>query len=93
MWVVIVLNKPRPVLRGYCRRFLLEPRPNLFVGKATKPLVLDLIARFETSLANAVLVYGHRGSDLGLGIKTFGQSDREPVDLDGLQLILRKSKG
>ncbi|KAB2839357.1 MAG: type I-E CRISPR-associated endoribonuclease Cas2 [Burkholderiales bacterium] len=93
MWIVIALNKPRPALRGYCRRFLLEPQSNLFVGNATKPLVLDLIARIESMRADAVLIYGHRGSDLGLGIKIFGRCDRQPTDFDGLQLILRKSKG
>lgn len=91
MWIVLQITKPRASLRGYFRRFLLEPSPNLFVGKANRPLVEELVKRVEDSGVDAVMIWQRRKSDLGLWVKVFGKPDRTAVDLDGFQVILRKS--
>lgn len=89
MWIVLQLTKPRSSLRGYCRRFLLEPSPNLFVGAATRPLLEDLISRIEKAAIDAVLVAQDRRSDIGAKIKLFGVPHRTTVDVDGVQLVAR----
>lgn len=91
MWIVLSLNKPRASLRGYCRRFLLEPVPNMFVGKANRVLAEDLTIRLEESGIEAVMVCQHRKSDTGMSIKIFGTPSRTVVDMDGLHLISVKS--
>ena len=85
------LNNPRASLRGYCRRFLLEPSPNMFVGKANRVLVEDLMNRLEESGIEAVMVRQHRNSDTGLAIRIFGSPSRSVVDMDGFQTIAIKS--
>lgn len=90
MWLVLHLNKPRKSLRGYCRRFLLEPSTNLFVGKINKTLFNDLDKRLVESGINAVLVVGHSKSDLGLVMRTYGTPIRNVITLDGFQAINRK---
>jgi len=92
MWLVLQIKKPRDSLRGYCRRFLLEPAPNLFVGKANKTLAEDLVRRITESGIDAVMVWQYRQSDLGLRIKVFGSPDRSVVELDGFQVISRVIK-
>ena len=92
MWLVLQLNKPRASLRGYCRRFLLEPSPNLFVGKANRTLFDDIDQRIKESGIDAVVVVGHSKTDLGLIVKNYGAAPRSVVNLDGFQAILRKSK-
>lgn len=93
MWTVIHLVKPRDSLRGYCRRFLLEPAPNLFVGKVNKTLAEDIVSRVTESGIDGVMICQCRKSDLGLRIKVFGNPDRAVVDLGGLQVVSRKTKG
>ena len=92
MWLVIQLTKPRQSLRGYCRRYFLEPSANLFVGKGNRLLFDDLDRRISNSGINAVVVAGHNKSDLGMVVRVYGNPDRSIVNLDGFQLIQRKSK-
>ncbi|MBE7540625.1 MAG: type I-E CRISPR-associated endoribonuclease Cas2 [Opitutaceae bacterium] len=90
--MVVKLIKPRQSLRGYCRRFLVEPSANLFVGKANRVLFDDLDKRVLDSGIDAVVIAGNTKSDLGLVIRVYGSPDRSIVSLDGFQVILRKSK-
>jgi hypothetical protein len=91
MWLVLHLNKPRQSLRGYCRRFLLEPSSNFFVGKGNRKLFDDLDKRIKESGINAIIVAGHSRSDLGMVIRTYGESPRQVINLDGFQAIVRKT--
>lgn len=91
MWIVLVLNKPRASLRGYCRRFLLEPSPNLFVGKATRTLAEDLVARIEKSGIDAVMIGPRKRSDSGLWVRVFGSPARQVADLNGFQVVSMES--
>ena len=92
MWLVVQLTRPRQSLRGYCRRFLLEPSANLFVGKANRVLFDDLDKRIEESGIDAVVVAGHTKADLGMVVRVYGSPSRSIINLDGLQVVLRKSK-
>ena len=52
----------------------------------------DLDRRISNSGINAVVVAGHNKSDLGMVVRVYGNPDRSIVNLDGFQLIQRKSK-
>ncbi len=90
MWIILHVHKPRGSLRGYCRRYMLEPSPNLFVGKATKTLKEDIERRIEESGSDGFLIRECRESDLGLSIRIFGNPEREIVDLNGFQVVKKK---
>lgn len=89
MLIVLQLNKPRPSLRGYCRRFLLEPSSNLFVGNATRPLTEDLVNKIKKSGVEAILIRSQRASEMGMAVTMFGNPKRQIEDADGLPLIKR----
>ena len=91
MWIVLQLNKPRASLRGYCRRFLLEPAPHLFAGVVNKVLAEDLVRRIDESGISAVVIIQKRQSDLGMWVKIFGDPNRRAVDIHGFQVISRKT--
>lgn len=92
MLLVLVLEKPRASLRGYCRRFLAEPHSNVFVGQVTRPLVDDLVRRIEDAGINAVAIVSTRKADNGCRIRSFGDPFRTVADLDGFQVVTRKSR-
>lgn len=92
MWAVVILEKPRASLRGYCRRFLIEPASNIFVGKTNKVLFEDLTEKIKQSGINATIIHDSRKSDLGFRAIVFGNPARQIVDLGGFQAILRKNK-
>lgn len=92
MLIVLQLVKPRASLRGYCRRFLLEPSANLFVGRANKDLLEDLSKKVDESGICAVLVIQDKKMDMGVRLKVFGKPNRSVIDFDGFQAISRKTK-
>jgi len=64
----------------------------MFVGQANKILAEDVARRIEESGINAVMVFQKRQSDFGFWIKIFGTPDRTVVNIEGLQVISRKTK-
>lgn len=91
MLLVVVLNNPRASLRGYCRRFLAEPHPNVFVGQTTRLLLDDVVKRIDEAGIKALMIVGSTKSDTGCRMKTFGDVDRFLVDSDGMQLVSKKT--
>lgn len=89
MFIVLKISSPRASLRGYCRRFLLEPAANVFVGKGNKRLFDDLARRLDESGVEAVMVRSRADSDLGCDVRVFGNPPRSIVDLDGFVCIKR----
>ena len=90
MMVVVVLNKPRPLIRGVLRSALMEPQSNIFVGfldsKRVKKLV-DILASED-----ALLCVQSSKHSQGMRVKIFGEMpEREIVEVDGIQLVRRKS--
>lgn len=87
--IVIVLTVSPPRLRGHLTRWLFEISPGVYVGKVSAR-VRELL--WEQVLENlgqgrAVMVYP-ADNEQGMEFRTHGQ-EWEPVDFDGLQLIMR----
>ena len=85
---VIVANNTPPAIRGLLKRWFIEPKPNVFVGtvnRRTREKTLEYIRRNAPRLG--LLVIASDSSTQGFYIQRFGETERKPVRLSGLQLI------
>jgi CRISPR-associated protein Cas2 len=86
--IVLMLEHVTPSLRGELTRWLLEPRPGVFVGKLSA-LVRDKLWAYvqEKAPKGAGMLVHNAQNEQGFVIRTFGQTKREVVDFEGLTLI------
>lgn len=87
--VVLVLTACPAGLRGHVTRWLLEISPGVFVGKMsqrTRERLWQQVIEHSGS-GRAIMVFNQR-SEQGLGFLVH-RSDWRPVDMDGVQLVLR----
>lgn len=92
--VTLVLTACPAGLRGHLTRWLEEIAPGVFVGRVNArlrdciwELVLEMVGN-----GRAIMVYPSRRTDQGYEYRVH-RHDWEPVDFDGVQLILRPHKG
>lgn len=91
--VVLVLTACPSGLRGHLTRWLLEVSPGVFVGNVTAR-VRDLMWERVIELAKdgrAIMIHSAKGEQR-LAFKVH-RHDWMPVDLDGVQLMLRPAEG
>ena len=91
--VVLVLTACPSGLRGHLTRWLLEVSPGVFVGHVTAR-VRDLMWERVVELAKdgrAIMIHSARGEQR-LAFKVH-RHDWKPVDLDGVQFMLRPAEG
>lgn len=91
--VVLVLTACPAGLRGHLTRWLLEVSAGVFVGHVSAR-VRDLMWERVVELAKdgrAIMVYSAKGEQK-LAFKVH-RHDWMPVDLDGIELMLRPSAG
>lgn len=91
--VVLVLTACPSGLRGHLTRWLLEVSPGVFVGHVSAR-VRDLMWERVVELAKdgrAIMIHTARGEQR-LAFKVH-RHDWKPVDLDGVQLMLRPAEG
>lgn len=87
--VVIVLTVAPPKLRGHLTRWLFEISPGVYVGKVTarvRSLLWEQILD-NIGTGRAIMVFPS-DNEQGLEFRTHGQ-EWEPVDYEGLELIMR----
>ncbi|WP_448576222.1 type I-E CRISPR-associated endoribonuclease Cas2e [Thermomicrobium sp.] len=86
--IVLLVERVKPSLRGELTRWLLEPRPGVFVGQVSarvRDRLWDKLCRSLDSGA-ALLIYT-TNTEQGFGLRSFGDTSRELVDFEGLWLI------
>ncbi len=91
MFVVLISPAIPDHVRGYISRFLIEPRPNIFVGNCS-PRVRDAIWERVCSVdgsRNVTLVHSAPQEEQGFNMWFHGPDSPESVDLDGLLLVSR----
>lgn len=90
MTVLIASDTP-PAVRGMLKRWFIEPRPNVFVANLN-PRVLQNVIQYVLGLAPqmSMIVINSANNSQGFTIETYGQPDRNMVNLCGLQLIVEK---
>jgi len=82
-------------LRGELSRWLVEPRSGVFVGN-TSAMVRDKLwemvcsrLRRAAKLDGGAIMLWSTNNEQGFAIKTYGRTDRQLVDYDGLMLVLK----
>ncbi len=89
--VVLILTATPTGLRGELSRWLLEPKAGVFVGNVSARIrekLWDKVIK-ECKDGSAVMVLSAK-TEQGYAIKTHGDSNRIPVDMEGVTLIKRK---
>lgn len=88
--VVMVLHKVPVSLRGELTRWLLEPHPGVFVGHVNamvRDRLWDKCCRSRR--AGGVFQAWTTNTEQRLRMRSHGDTKREVLDFDGLQLIRR----
>ncbi len=91
---VIVINDATPAIRGYLKRWFIEPKPNVFVGTVNRRVrkrVLEYARRNAPGIG--LLSISSDNSSQGFEIESFGETDRRPTRICGINLIAEKWSG
>jgi CRISPR-associated protein Cas2 len=86
--VVMILEKVPASLRGELSRWLIEPRPGVFVGHVNA-MVRDKLWQkcCEKKRAGGVLQIWSTNTEQRFQMRAHGDTARQIVEFDGLQLI------
>jgi len=88
MMVVIILEKVPTSLRGELSRWLIEPHTGVFVGHVSAMVRERLWMKVCSKLrgGGALLIYS-TNNEQRYKMEMFGDTKRQIVDFDGLQII------
>ena len=86
--VVMILEKVPTSLRGELTRWLIEPHTGVFVGHINA-MVRDRLWKkcHEAKRAGAIIQIWSTNTEQRFQMRMAGETKRDVVDLDGLQLI------
>ncbi|UDN34730.1 type I-E CRISPR-associated endoribonuclease Cas2e [Proteus sp. NMG38-2] len=90
--IVVVTEAVPPRLRGRLAVWLLEVRAGVYIGNVSAR-IREMIWQQVNTLAedgNVVMAWG-TNTESGFDFQTYGENRREPIDFDGLRLVLFKS--
>ena len=88
--VIMVLEKVPRSLRGELSRWLIEPHPGVFVGHVTALVREKLWEKCcRAKRVGGVVQAWSTNTEQRFYIRTSGDTTREVVEFDGLQLIRR----
>ena len=87
--VVVVLESVPPGLRGELSRWLIEPKSGVFIGDVSA-LVRDKLWEkcCRAKRTGGVIQAWSTNTEQGYAIRTYGRTQREVVEFDGVQLML-----
>lgn len=89
--IVVVTEAVPPRLRGRLAVWLLEVRAGVYVGNVSariREMIWQQINEFAED-GNVVIAWG-TNTESGFDFQTYGENRREPIDFDGLRLVLFK---
>lgn len=84
--LVLILDQPTAALRGLAQTYLLEVRPNVFVGRMTGKTIRTLWAMTKEKSKGAMGIVTDPGEG-GFRIDSHGEGRRKIQDNFGLQLV------
>lgn len=89
---IIVANDTPLHVRGFLKRWFLEPKPNVFVGTVNTKTRTKLIKFLQknTSIALNFLIIASNNSSQGFEIYNLGNTKRKAIKKSGLFLITEK---
>jgi CRISPR-associated protein Cas2 len=86
--VVMILEKLTPGLRGELSRWLLEPKPGVFIGRVSALVRDRLWERVQGKAGKGAGILIHTAhNEQGYVLKSFGETKRELADFEGITLI------
>lgn len=91
--VVILMEKVPTSLRGEVTRWMIEPRPGVFVGNISA-MVRDRLWEMicQKLKGGAVTMFQNANNEQGYLMRSFGETSRTIRNFDGLQLITIQEK-
>jgi len=85
--IVVSVTTPSAPLRGYLRRFLLEPTPCLFVGGVSRDVMEDVCHALIAGDVPGFMLVAAQREELGYQFRYFHVPHRTLADFDGITLI------
>lgn len=88
--VVLIVENAKPSLRGLLSRWMIQPKAGVFVGRLSarvRDKLWDMIVQSGRA-DGALMIYG-AATEQRFRVRAWGETDREPVDFEGLTLIRR----
>ena len=85
--VVFVLEHASEKMRGVFSRWMIEPKPGVFVGSINalvREKLWDMLPEFHPK--GALMIYSCN-TEQGFQVRMAGELSRSVIDLDGIQLI------
>jgi len=86
--VVMILERVTGGLRGEMTRWMIEPKAGVFAGKMSAMVRDKLWERAQKSASGGagIMLYSSN-NEQGFAIRTFGDTSREIIDMEGLCLV------
>jgi CRISPR-associated protein Cas2 len=89
--VVMILEKVPTSLRGELTRWLIEPRPGVFVGHVSALVRDKLWEKCVQKMGEGGLIQiWSTNTEQRFEVRSWGQTDREMVNMEGLWLVRKK---
>jgi CRISPR-associated protein Cas2 len=89
--VVMILEKVPTSLRGELTRWLIEPRPGVFVGHVSALVRDKLWEKCARKMDEGGLIQiWSTNTEQRFAVRSWGQTDREIVNMEGLWLVRKK---
>ena len=89
--VVMILEKVPTSLRGELTRWLIEPRPGVFVGHVSALVRDKLWEKCADKLGQGGMIQiWSTNTEQRFAVRSWGQTDREIVNIEGLWLVRKK---
>ena len=86
--LIMVLEKVSASTRGELSRWLIEPSPGVFIGKASATVREKLWKKCtEKAVEGRVFQAWGVNNEQGFSIRTHGDTKRRVVEVEGLQLV------
>ena len=89
--MVMCLERVPQSLRGELSRWLIEPRPSVFVGDVSAMVRDRLWAKCcsKATHASGVVQIWTTNNEQGFDVRTYGALRRDVIDYEGLKLVRR----
>jgi CRISPR-associated protein Cas2 len=89
--LVMILEKVPTSLRGELTRWLIEPRSGVFVGHVSALVRDKLWEKCVKRMGEGGLIQiWSTNTEQRFAVRSWGQTDRELVDMEGLWLVRKK---
>lgn len=90
--VVMILERVPVSLRGELSRWMIEPRAGTFVGSVSAMVRDRLWERAQKHADGGAGIMLHSSNtEQGFKVRTFGDSTRDMVNIEGLWLVRRRT--